>query len=100
MRIEVNSFNVLPKRQYFTKRIFEHKGNIKEKWKISNGLLNKRKKHTSLKDGYVEILERKEIPSVMNGYHCSVGEEWASKIYETQNPLLRSDYTVNVTYLS
>ena len=40
VRNMVNSLNVLLKRQYFTNRIFEHKGNFKETWKVTNELLN------------------------------------------------------------
>ena len=103
VRNKVNSLNVLLKREYFTKRINEHKGNIKETWKTANELLNKRKKFTnitSLKDGNIEIQEKKEIPNVMNSYFCSVDDELANKVNETPNPLLKGDYTVNVSNLS
>ena len=36
----------------------------------------------------------------MNSYFCLVGEELADKIDEAPNPLLRSNYTVNVGNLS
>ena len=68
---------------YFTNRIIEHKGNIKEAWKITNELLNKRNKFTniaSLKDGNIEIQEKEEIPDALNSYFCSVDEELAEKI--------------------
>ena len=54
----VNNLNVSLKQQYFTNKIIEHKGNMKETWKITNELFNKRRKSTnitSLKDGDVEI---------------------------------------------
>ena len=55
---------------------------------------------TSLKVGNTEIEGKKEIVNVMNSYFCSVGEELADKIDETPSPLLKSDYTVNVSNLS
>ena len=95
---KVNSLKVLLKREYFTKRINEHKGNIKEAWKTANEFLTKRKQFTnnSLKSGNIEIQGKKEIPTVMNSYFCSVGEELANKIGGTPNPLLKGDYRVNV----
>ena len=65
----MNNINVSLKRQYFTNKIIEHKGNMKETWKITNELFNKRSKSTnitSLKDGDVEIDGKREISNVMN----------------------------------
>ena len=61
----MNSLKVMLKRKYFVNKIIEDKGNIQETWKITNELLNKRKKFsntTSLKDGNTEIQEKKEVP--------------------------------------
>ena len=97
-RNAVNNHNVSLKKQYFTNKIIEHKGNMKETWKITNQLFNNRSKSTnitSLKDGDVEIGEKREISNTLNSYFCSVSEELVEKIYDSPNPLLRGDCTVN-----
>ena len=47
-RNRVNSMNVQLKRQYFSKKISECKGNMKESWKKINELLNKRSKSCNI----------------------------------------------------
>ena len=68
-RNAVNNLNVSLKKQYFNNKIIEHKGNMKETWKINNELFNKRSKSTnitSLKDWDVEIGGKREISNVVN----------------------------------
>ena len=82
-RNAVNNLNVSLKKQYFTNTIIEHKGNMKETWKITNELFNKRSKSTnitSLKDRDDDISGKRETSNTMNSYFCSVGEELAEKI--------------------
>ena len=71
---------------------------MKETWKITNELLNKRRKSTNitfLKDEGIQIQGKREIPNTMNSYFCSVGEELTENIDETPNPLLSGDYMAN-----
>ena len=68
-RNAVNNLNVSLKKQYFTNKIIEHKGSMKETWKITSELFNKRSKSTnitSLKDGDVEIGGKRETSNAMN----------------------------------
>ena len=63
-RSAVNNLNISLKKQCFTNKIIEHKGKMKETWKITNELFNKRSKSTnitSLKDGDIEISGKREI---------------------------------------
>ena len=97
-RNAVNNLNVSLKKQYFTNKTIEHKGNMKETWKITNELFNKRSKSTNITshtDGDVEIGGKREISNTMNSYFCSVGEELAEKIDDSPIPFLRGDCTVN-----
>ena len=74
---------------------------MKETWKITNELLNKRSKSTKitfLKEGDVEIQGKREISNTMN--FCLMGEELAEMIDESFYPILRGNYTVNESNLS
>ena len=97
-RNKVNNLNVTLKRQYFTNKIIECKGNMKETWKTTNALLNKRSKSTnitSLSVGDIEIHEKNEISNKMNDYFCTIGKELADKIDSSPNPLLVGNYRIN-----
>ena len=68
---------------------------MKEPWKTINELLNKRSKSCNIdciKDSGNSIVNKKEISNTMNSFFCTVGEELASKIDATPNPLLSGDY--------
>ena len=100
VRNRVNSLNALLKQQYFINKISENKGNMKERWIITSKLLNKCSKSTNItyiKDGEIEIREKREISNTMNNYFCSVGEDLAKNIENSSNPLLKGKYTVNQT---
>ena len=100
VRNRVNSLNILLKQQYFMDKISENKGNMKECWKITSKLLNKCSKSTNItyiKDGDIEIREKREISNTMNNYFCSVGEDLANNVEKSSNPLLTGKYTVNQT---
>ena len=94
-RNKVNSLNIQLKKQYFSTKISECKGNMKESWKTINELLNKRSKSCNIdciKDSGNAIVNRKEISNTMNNFFCTIGEKLASKIDATPNPLLSGDY--------
>ncbi len=95
---KVNSMSIQLKKQYFTDKICENQGNMKESWKTINELLNKRSKSSNigcLKDSNIETVHRKDISDEMNSYFCSVGKDLADKIDAVPNPLLSGDYEVN-----
>ena len=61
-RNRVNSLNIQLKRQYFSAKISECKGNMKESWKTVNELLNKRSKSCNidcLKDSEHTIVNKR-----------------------------------------
>ena len=65
-RNRVNSLNVQLKKQYFSAKISECKGNMKESWKTVNELLNKRSKSCNidcLKDSGNELLTKRTSPT-------------------------------------
>ena len=99
----MNSLNILLKQQYFINKISENKGTMKECWKIASRVLNKCSKSTNItyiKDGDIEIREKREISNTMNNYFCSVGEDLAKNIKnieKSSNRLLAGKYTVNQT---
>ena len=100
VRNRVNSLNILLKQQDFMDKISENKGNMKECWKTTSKLLNKCSKSTNItyiKDGDIEIREKREISNTMNNYFCSVGEDLAKNVEKSSNPLLTGKYTVNQT---
>ena len=71
---------------------------MKETWKTTNALLNKRCKSTNITSitvGDIEINEKREISNTMNDYFCTIGNELAIKIDRSPNPLLVGDYRIN-----
>ena len=95
-RNRVNSLNIQLKRQYFSAKISECKGNIKESWKTVNELLNKRSKSCNidcLKDSEHTIVNIKAISNAINNFFCTIGEKLASEIDAVPNPLLSGDAT-------
>ena len=94
-RNKVNSLNIQLKKQYFSTKLSECKGNMKESWKTINELLNRRSKSCNIdciKDSGNAIVNRKEISNTMNTFFCTIGEKSACKIDGTPNPLLSGDY--------
>ena len=95
IRNRVNSLNIQLKKQYFSTQISECRGNMKESWKAINELLNKRSTSCNidcLKDSGNGINNRKEISNIMNSFFCTLGEELASTLDATPNPLLSGNY--------
>ena len=99
VRNKVNSLNLTLKRQYFSEKITMQQGNMKESWKTTNQLLNKRSKTTnieSLKDDEGNfIVDKQEIVETMNGFFCSIGKDLAKKYERKPNPLLSGEYQIN-----
>ena len=98
VRNKINKQNFELKRQYFSERLAQAKGNMKESWKTINQVVNKRSKSTNidlLKGPGREIVNRQEISNTMNEYFCSVGKDLASKIEDAPNPMLTGKYNLN-----
>ena len=71
IRNRVNSLNIQLKKQYFSTKISECRGNMKESWKAINELLNKRSKSCNidcLRDSGNGINNKKEISNIMNSF--------------------------------
>ena len=95
-RNKVNSVNIKLKKQYFSTKISECRGNMKESWKTINEVLNKRSKSCNIdciKDSGNAIVNKKDISNAMNSFFCTIGEKLASKIDATPNPLLSGGLT-------
>ena len=63
---------------------------MKESWKLTNALLNKRSKSaniSSLIEGDTVIQTRRDISNAMSNYYCSIGRELADNIGQSPNPL-------------
>ena len=78
----VVSTNNLLKTKIYSDKISQYSGYMKETWKITNDLLNKR-----CNAGYIEFIDKREISNNMNVYFCSVGKKLANKIEDCANPL-------------
>ena len=97
-RNQVNTLNVTLKRQYFSDKILQQKGNMKESWQTINQLLNKRSKSTniySLSDSSQTLFDKQRISDKMNKFFCSVGKTLAADIDVTPNPLLSGEFGIN-----
>ena len=71
---------------------------MKETWKTTNALLNKRCKPTnitSFTEGDNQVHEKREISNTMNDYFCKICQELADEIDQSPNPLLVGDYLIN-----
>ena len=98
IRNKIKKQNFELKRQYFSERLAQAKGNMKESWKTINQVVNKRPKSTNidlLKGPGREIVNRQEISNTMNEYFCSVGKDLASKVEDAPNPMLTGKYNLN-----
>ena len=98
VRNKVNKLNIDLKRQYFSEKITQHEGNMKESWKIINQVVNKRSKSTNINNLSAPngvIVNKQKIADTMNEFFCSVGKDLAEKIDYVPNTLLSGDLTVN-----
>ena len=90
-----NKLNLRLKREYFSKKISDCKGDLKKSWKTINQVINKSSKTTSIPSLNVEggsIKNNKKIASTMNEFFCTIGNRLSDKIPEKPNPLLSNDY--------
>ena len=98
VRNKANRMNADLKKTYFTNKIQEAEGNVKETWSTINKLINKRSKTTTIQslrvDG-ITIFDSKEIANSMNQFFCTFGEKLSNDIPETENPLLNDEYIAN-----
>ena len=97
-RNQVNTLYVTLKRQHFSDKILQQKGNMKESWQTINQLLNKRSKSTniySLSDSSQTLFDKQRISDKMNQFFCSVGKTLAADIDVTPNPLLSGEFSIN-----
>ena len=98
IRNKVNVLNIQLKKQYYTNKISDCQGNMKESWKVINELLNKRSKSSNidcLRESGSETVHKKDISNAMNSFFCYVGKDLADKIDPAPNPLLAGDYEIN-----
>ena len=64
-------------REYFNKKLNEHKGDIKGTWKVLNMALGKRSKttnFTTIKVNKKEISDPKEIGNTLNNHFCTTAD--------------------------
>ena len=97
LRNKVNSLNIRRKRMYFSNKISESEGNLKETWNAINQLINKRSKTTNISSLTVEdksITKNNEIADTIE-FFCNIGEKVISNIPDTVNPLMNGDYSAN-----
>ena len=98
IRNTINKQNSELKRQYFSERLVQVTGNMKESWKTIKQIINKGSKSTNidlLKDSGREIVDMQEISNTMNSYFCSVVKDLASKIEDAPKPMLTGEYNLN-----
>ena len=98
LRNKVNSLNIRLKRVYFSNKISDSEGKLKETLNDINQLINKRSKTTNISSLTVEdesITKNNEIACAMNDFFCNVGEKLSSNIPDTVNPLMKGDYSAN-----
>ena len=96
IRKKINKQNSELKRQYFSERLVQAKGNMRESWKTIKQIINKRSKSTKidlLKDSEREFVDMQEISNSINSYLCSVGMELASKLEDASNPMLTGAFS-------
>ena len=76
VRNKVNSLNRTLKKKYYSNKIQESVGNLKQTWKIANQILNKSSKTTKIDSIRLDdktITDKKIIPNIMNEYFCNIG---------------------------
>ena len=98
VRNKVNSLNTKLKKAYFSQKIANCQGNMKETWSTINRLINKRSKTTNISSLVVDeecLTKSCEIADSMNEYFCTIGDKLSCKIPNVKNPLLNGDYSIN-----
>ena len=98
IRNRVNNLNTKLKKAYFSQKIADCQGNMKETWNTINKLINKRSKTTNISSLVVDekcLTKSSEIADSMNNYFCNIGSKLSSKIPNLENPLRNGDYSIN-----
>ena len=98
LRNKVNSLNKRLKKDYYSSKIQENVGNLKQTWKIVHEIVNKTSKTTKIDSITVNdnvITNKKIIPNIMNTYFSRVGENLKAKIPHEPNPLTTGIYSIN-----
>ena len=98
IRNRVNSLNTKLKKAYFSQKIADCQGNMRETWNTINKLINKRSKTTNISSLMVDeecLTKSSEIADSTNDYFCNIGSKLSSKIPNLENPLLNGDYSIN-----
>ena len=98
IRNRVNSLNTKLKKAYFSQKIADCQGNMKETWNTINKLINKRSKTTNISSLVVDeacLTNSSEIADSMNDYFCNMGSKLSSKIPNIEKPLINGDYSIN-----
>ena len=83
VRDKVNALNRKLKKDFYLNKINENLGDLKQTWKIVNGIVDKASKTTKIDSIKIEnkfITDNKNIPGIMNRYFCSVWETFKAKI--------------------
>ena len=96
VRNHANNMNSRLKREYFTNKLNECEGDLKQTWSTINKLVNKRSNSTqiqSLKVSYTVIKDSESIANSMNEYFCSVGDKLSRKVPDEENTLLKATMT-------
>ena len=100
LRNKATKLNKEAKRAYFTNKIQASEGNLKETWATINKLVNKRSKTTNISSLTVDgssVSDSVGIANSMNEFFCNVGNELCKDIPDTENGLLKGEYTINPT---
>ena len=98
VRNKVNSLNRTLKKKYYSNKIQESVGNLKQTWKIANQILNKSSKTTKIDSIRLDdktITDKKIIPNIMNEYFCNIGNSLKESVPYEKNPLMEGTYNIN-----
>ncbi len=93
--------NISLKRNYFSSKISENEGSVKETWKVVNKLFNYRSKTTKIASLRVDgqsITDIRRISDTMNRFFCTIGKNLSEKILNYTNPLIDGWFSTNITY--
>eukprot|EP00794_Sanderia_malayensis_P015140 gene15140-16696_t len=95
LRNRANKMNEHLKREFFTKKIAEQDGDLKNTWKTINQVLNKKSKTTHISSLEVKgktVSGDSAIAESMNQFFCEIGKKLSDKITDSSNPLLTNEY--------
>ena len=95
VRNKVNSLNRTLKKKYYSNKIQESVGNLKQTWKIANQILNNSSKTTKIDSIRLDdktITDKKIIPNIMNEYFCNIGNSLKESVPYEKNPLMEGAY--------